>query len=65
MPLDAQPETLARQPQQQRAVARFEQVLNLSGPTIQARCLECPSAAPAVLQRRDLSLLDLLERWLG
>ena len=56
---------LARAPQQQLAAAIAEVRSILSGPTIQARCLECPATAPAALQPRDLSLLDLLERWLS
>ena len=38
----------------------------LAGPSIQARCLECASAEPArPLNRRDMSLLDLLKAWLS
>jgi protease-4 len=38
----------------------------LSGPSIQARCLECASAAPArPLRQRDVSLLELLKAWLS
>ena len=38
----------------------------LAGPSIQARCLECASAEPArPLNRRDMSLLELLKAWLG
>jgi len=37
----------------------------LNGPTIQARCLECPSVAPVALRPRDRSLLELLEEWLS
>jgi protease-4 len=55
----------ARDPQQQLAAAIGEVRSILSGPTIQARCLECPATAPAVLQRRDVSLFELLERWLS
>ena len=37
----------------------------LSGPSIQARCLECPPVAPAALQAKDLSLFELLKEWLS
>ncbi|MEA3081435.1 MAG: protease [Sphingomonadales bacterium] len=57
---------LARQPQQQLAQALDEVQSILAGPSIQARCLECASAAPArPLGRRDLSLLELLKSWLS
>jgi protease IV len=56
---------LARQPEQQLAAAINEVRSILNGPTIQARCLECPASAPAVLRQRDLSLIELLERWLS
>jgi protease-4 len=36
----------------------------LGGPSIQARCLECPAGAPAKLDRRDLGLIGLVEEWL-
>ena len=36
----------------------------LAGPSIQARCLECPAVAPARLDKRDLTLLELLKGWL-
>ncbi|MBA3510939.1 signal peptide peptidase SppA [Sphingomonas sp.] len=35
----------------------------LSGPRIQARCLECGPVAPAVLSRGDTGLLALLAEW--
>ena len=35
----------------------------LSGPRIQARCLECGPVAPAVLSRSDKGLLALLAEW--
>jgi protease IV len=55
---------LARQPQQQLAGAISEVRSVLSGPSIQARCLECPAVAPARLDKRDLTLLELLKDWL-
>jgi protease-4 len=55
----------AGNPQQQLAAALSEVRSILSGPAIQARCLECPSVAPAVLRPRDKSLLELLEEWLS
>ena len=36
----------------------------LSGPSIQARCLECGPVATAPLSRRELGLLDVLRAWL-
>jgi protease-4 len=57
--------SLARQPQQQLAAALTEVRSILAGPSIQARCLECPAVAPATLQARDLSLLQLLKEWLS
>jgi protease-4 len=35
----------------------------LSGPRIQARCLECGPVAPAALSRSDKGLLTLLTEW--
>jgi protease-4 len=55
----------AARPQEQIAAAIAEVRLIMSGPTIQARCLECPPVAPIPLARRDLSLLELLEAWLS
>jgi protease-4 len=37
----------------------------LSGPSIQARCLECPAVAPVALDSRDTSLLALIKAWLS
>ena len=56
--------TLAMRPQQQLAAAIHDVRAILSGPSIQARCLECPSTVPAVLGARDLSLIELLKEWL-
>ena len=57
--------TLARVPQQQLAGAIGEVRAILSGPSIQARCLECPPGAPPVLRQRDLGLLGLIKEWLS
>ena len=56
---------LARQPQQELAAVLGEVRSILAGPSIQARCLECPQVAPARLDKRDLSLLNLIEEWLS
>ena len=56
---------LASEPQQQLAAALFEIRSILKGPSIQARCLECPPVAPARLEQSDLTLLALLKSWLG
>ena len=56
---------LAGRPQQQLAQALSEVRSILTGPTIQARCLECPAVAPAPLKPRDKSLLELLVGWLS
>jgi protease-4 len=56
---------LAGQPQRQLASALAEVRSILSGPSIQARCLECPAVAPAKLQASDLSLLGLIRDWLS
>ena len=55
---------IALRPQQQLAAAIRDVRSILSGPSIQARCLECPSIAPVSLTAKDLSLLDLLKEWL-
>jgi protease IV len=57
--------TLARQPQQQLAGMLAEVRAILSGPSIQARCIECPSVAPARIDEKDLTLLGLIRNWLG
>jgi protease-4 len=57
--------SLARGPQQQLAAMLSEVRAILTGPSIQARCLACPPVAPARLDRRDLSLLDVLKEWLA
>jgi protease-4 len=56
---------LARQPQQQLAGMLGEVRAILSGPSIQARCIECPPAAPARIEQKDLTLLGLIRSWLG
>jgi protease-4 len=56
---------LARAPQQQLAQMLTEVRSILAGPSIQARCLECPAVAPARLDRRDMSLFALLKEWLS
>ena len=55
----------AGRPQQQLASALGEVREILDGPTIQARCLECPAVAPAPLRARDKSLFELLIGWLS
>ena len=57
--------SLARAPQQQLAEMLTEVRSILAGPSIQARCLECPSVEPARLDSRDLSLLELLKSWVS
>ena len=52
---------LSRQPQQQLAAAIAEVRAILSGPSIQARCLECPPVAPVAVRPRDSGLLGLLK----
>jgi protease-4 len=57
--------SLARAPQQQLAEMLNEVRSIIAGPSIQARCLECPSVEPARIDKRDLSLLALVEEWLS
>jgi protease-4 len=54
----------ARAPQQQLAAAIGEVRSILSGPAIQARCLECPPVAPAHFKASDRGLIELLGEWL-
>ncbi|MFL6730535.1 MAG: signal peptide peptidase SppA [Sphingomicrobium sp.] len=54
----------AARPQQQLGAALGEVRAILSGPTIQARCLECAAVAPPRIEARDKSLLELLGEWL-
>jgi protease-4 len=56
---------LARQPEQQLAGVLAEVRSIVSGPSIQARCLECPPVAPARVEQRDLTLLGLIKEWLS
>jgi protease-4 len=56
---------LARKPQLQLAALVADVRATLSGPSIQARCLECPAVVPARLQRDDLTLLGLIRSWLS
>jgi len=57
--------TMAHQPQQRLAAMLSEVRSIMSGPSIQARCLECPSIAPARVEQKDLTLLGLLKELLG
>jgi len=57
--------SIARQPREQLATMLMEVKSILAGPSIQARCLACPPVAPARLDKRDLSLLELLKGWLS
>jgi protease-4 len=52
---------LARQPEQQiaRVIAEVRGIMR--GSSIQARCLECPAVAPARVEQRDVTLLELLK----
>ena len=36
----------------------------LSGPSIQVRCLECPTVTPARIEKKDAGFLSTLVRWL-
>jgi len=56
---------LARQPQEQLAGVIAEVRSILSGPSIQARCLECPPVAPVRIEQQDLTLLGLIRSWLS
>jgi protease-4 len=57
--------TLARQPEQQLAAVIGEMRSILSGPSIQARCLECPPVAPARIEQKDLTVLGLIKEWMS
>ena len=57
--------SLSSAPQQQLAEMLTEVRSILAGPSIQARCLSCPAAAPAKLDKRDLTLLGILKEWLS
>jgi protease-4 len=56
---------LARQPEQQLASALGEVRSIISGPSIQARCLECQPDVPTRIEQKDLTLLALIRSWLG
>ena len=56
---------MARKPQEQLATILGEVRAILNGPSIQARCLECQTAAPARPALREQSLLALLQSWLA
>jgi protease-4 len=57
--------SLAHAPRQQLAAMIAEVRSILTGPSIQARCLACPPVAPARLDTRDLSLIELIKGWLS
>jgi protease-4 len=57
--------TLARQPEQQLVAVIGEIRSILTGPSIQARCLECPPVAPARIEQKDLTLLGLIKEWVS
>ncbi|HEX8842361.1 MAG TPA: signal peptide peptidase SppA [Sphingomicrobium sp.] len=56
---------MAGNPEAEIAAALRDVRSILSGPSIQARCLECPPIAPAAVRAKDLSLFDLLKEWLS
>jgi protease-4 len=57
--------SIARRPMEELAAAMSEVRAILSGPSIQARCLECPPVAPVRLRAADVSLLGVLREWLS
>jgi protease-4 len=57
--------TLARAPQRQLAAMLADIRAILTGPAIQARCLECPSTSHAALEPADRSLVELIAKWLS
>jgi len=57
--------SFARAPQQQLATMLAEVRSIMAGPSIQARCIECPSPTPRRLDKQDLSLLAILKEWLS
>jgi protease-4 len=65
----AQPDAfgaIAAQPGQQLAAAIAEVRSILTGPSIQARCLECgPAGPPARIEQRDIGMLAALKAWLS
>jgi len=56
---------LAAQPQQQLAGVFAQVRAIMAGPSIQARCLECPAVAPLRIEPKALTLLGLLKEWLS
>ena len=56
---------MAGNPELQIASALRDVRSILSGPSIQARCLECPPVAPAAVRAKDLSLFDSIREWLS
>ncbi|MEO6198366.1 MAG: signal peptide peptidase SppA [Sphingomicrobium sp.] len=56
---------LGGRPEQQLAAALGEINAILSGPTIQARCIECASALPAPNIKRGTGFAGLVRAWLG
>jgi len=54
-----------REPQQRLAAMLGEVRSILAGPSIQARCLECPPVASATLKPADRGLLALIKEWLS
>ncbi|HEX8937699.1 MAG TPA: signal peptide peptidase SppA [Sphingomicrobium sp.] len=57
--------TLARGPEQQLEAILAEVRSIVSGPSIQARCLECPPVAPARIEQKDLTLLGMIKSLLS
>jgi protease-4 len=57
--------SIARAPQQELAAMLAEVRAIMAGPSIQARCLECPPAAPEPLKPSDLGLLGTIRAWLS
>ena len=55
--------TLGGSPEQELAAAMADLRSILSGPRIQARCLECGPAAPVAMSQSDKGLLAILADW--
>ena len=56
--------SLARAPQEQVAQMVDQVQSVLSGPSIQAQCLDCPEIEPKPLQTHNLGVFELLRNWL-
>lgn len=56
--------TLAKDPEQQLALVVAEVGSILKGPSIQARCIECPPVAPAEVAEKDLTMLAMIKGWI-